>query len=89
MKGKLIVGFFLYCWQSWAGWQKMIILSFVCGMGSVVAPYPLDKYLAVTNLSIIAVLAVIFWIQSMLLPKWTKYKEDRNQLLTTIKDSDK
>lgn len=89
MKSKLIIGFFVYCWQSWAGWQKMIIVSFICGIGSVMAPYPIDKYLAATNLTIIAVLALLFWINSMLLPKWAKYKEERNQLLTTIRDSDK
>lgn len=86
---KTIFLFLSYCWRSWELWQKLIVLSFVANIGSVAAPEPVNRYLALAGMGIIAGMAIFFWVHSMVLPKWTKYKEERNQLLTTIKDSDK
>lgn len=41
----------------------------------------------IAGLTCLSVLIFMFWITSMVLPKWAKYKETRNQLFTTIKNS--
>lgn len=89
MKAKNVIEFLTYCWKSWELWQKMIILSLVLNFGSYLLPKPWGSYVNLLGLGILAVLMLTFWFRHMLLPKWNKYKEERNQLLTTIRESDK
>lgn len=89
MKAKNVFEFLTYCWRSWELWQKMIILSLVLNFGSYLLPKPWGYYVNLLGLGILAVLMLTFWFNHMLLPKWNKYKEERNQLLTTIRESDK
>lgn len=89
MKAKNIIEFLTYCWKSWELWQKLIILSLILNFSSYLFPSPWGNYMNLLGLSILAGMMLTFWFHHMLLPKWNKYKEERNQLLTTIKESDK
>lgn len=85
---KNIMDFLLYCWRSWELWQKLIILSLVLNFGSALAADPWDKYMGLAGLAIVAGMVLTWWVTGMLIPKWQSYKQDRNKLLTTIRDSD-
>lgn len=81
--------FVLYCWRSWELWQKLILLSVVLNIISVALPDPWDKYMGLAALGIVAGMVMTWWWISMLVPKWQAYKQHRNELLTTIRDSHK
>lgn len=86
---KEVIGFIKYSWNSWENWQKAIIFSLVLNVGSVVVPMPYALWMTIVGWSLMLGYFAYWWVTSMLLPKWTKYKEHRNQLLTTIKESSK
>lgn len=85
---KNIGSFLLYCWSSWELWQKLIILSVALNVASALIPEPWNQYLSLTGLAILAGMIGTWWVTSMLIPKWHEWKKQRNELLTTIRDSD-
>lgn len=84
---KEILGFFKWTWTSWELWQRAIIFSFVLNIGSVFAAAPWAQYMNYLGWSILLTVVVkdLWW--PMVRDKWTKYKNHRNELLTTIKGS--
>lgn len=84
-----IIGFIRYSWRSWELWQKLILLSVALNIISVALPNPWATYMGVAALSIVAGMIITWWVTSMLIPKWQAYKQHRNELLTTIRDSHK
>ena len=86
---KEFLSFLGYCWTSWATWQKAIILSFVLNISSIFVPLPWGLYMTYVGWAIILVVLIKDLWFPMVLEKWTKYKNHRNELLTTIKDSSK
>ena len=84
---KEIARFLSYCWTSWELWKKAIIASLVLNIGSIFVPAPWGLYMTYVGWSILVIVVIKDLWFPMVLAKWTKYKNHRNELLTTIKDS--
>jgi hypothetical protein len=84
-----ILNFLRYCWSSWELWQRAIILSLILNVSSIFVPSPWGLYMTYVGWSVL-ILVVIkdIWFPTIR-EKWAKYKDHRNHLLTTIKDSSK
>ena len=82
---KEILRFLSYCWTSWEPWQKAIIFSFVLNISSIFVPLPWGLYMTYVGWSIIITIVLKDLWFPMVREKWTKYKNHRNELLTTIK----
>lgn len=85
---KHILKFFVYCWNTWQLWQKLIIASLILNVGSNFVAAPWNTYMAIAGLSIVAGMILTWWVTGMLIPKWREYKAKQNELLTQIKHSD-
>ena len=85
---KEILGFIAWQWRKWELWQRIYIVGMTVFLGAVLLPTPYDVYvvLALTG----AILAWTFkWaVWDNLQANWQKYRQERNQLFTTIKNSD-
>jgi hypothetical protein len=82
---KEIARFLNYCWTSWELWQKAIIVSLILNVSSIFVPSPWGLYMTYVGWSIIIIVVVKDLWFPMILDKWAKYKNHRNELLTTIK----
>lgn len=84
------IGFMRWLFSGLELWQWVLILSLVLNVGSL---FTLGTELAgPMNTAGMSLLLIVFFKWFMLDPlkaSWTRYKEQRNSLLTTIKDSDK
>ncbi len=84
-----IINFLSWQWRRFEVWQKMFIFSmFLQGVA-----FPLDKpwSLYISGLGLFIILA---WMSKWLIwdgvkNSWESYKKSRNELLTTIKNSDR
>jgi hypothetical protein len=85
---KNVLDFLSYCWSSWELWQKAIILSLILNVSSIFMPSPWGLYMTYVGWSIIGIVVIKDIWFAMVREKWAKYKTHRNQLLTTIRDSD-
>jgi hypothetical protein len=85
---KNLLDFLSYCWSSWELWQKAIIFSLILNVSSIFVPSPWGLYMTYVGWSILAVVVIKDIWFAMVLEKWAKYKNHRNELLTTIRDSD-
>jgi hypothetical protein len=85
---KNLLDFLNYCWSSWELWQKAIILSLILNVSSIFVPSPWGLYMTYVGWSIIGIVVIKDIWFAMVREKWAKYKTHRNQLLTTIRDSD-
>jgi hypothetical protein len=81
--------FVSYCWSSWEWWQKSLIINILLQAASWLFPQPYQTWVSGLGWAILIAVFVHFWWKEMFLTKWTKYRQHRNELLTTIKDSDK
>lgn len=84
---KEIAGFIRYCWGNLDTWARLLILSVILNLSAVFVPEPLRLPLQIAAWGIIFSLLFKIAVWDWFLDKWTKYKNHRNQLLTTIKDS--
>jgi hypothetical protein len=86
---KEILGFIAWQWRQWELWQRIFIVSMTVFAGAVLLPNPYDVYVVLTLTG--AMLAWTFkWaIWDNVQANWQKYKQERNQLLQIIKDSDR
>lgn len=86
---KEIAGFLRWCWQGLDTWARLLIVSLLLNITAVFVPEPMRLYLQIAAWTIIGSMFFKILVWDWFLDKWTKYKQDRNQLLTTIKDSSK
>ena len=86
---KEIAGFLRYCWHGLDTWARLLILSVILNLSAVFVPDSMRLYLQITAWTIIFSLFFKVAVWDGILDKWAKYKNHRNQLLTTIKDSSK
>jgi len=86
---KEIARFLSYCWHGLDTWARLLILSVMLNIAAVFVPEPVRLGLQIAAWSIIFSLLFKIAVWDWFLDKWTKYKNHRNQLLTTIKDSSK
>ena len=86
---KEILEFISWQWRKWEIWQKGFIIGAFFAGGSVFAPNPYDVYLFAIPMT-----ALFFWcgkwmVWDQVKASWTKYKTEKQELFTTIKDSHK
>ena len=84
-----ILNFLRYGWSSWELWQRAIILSLILNVSSIFVPSPWGLYMTYVGWSVLILVVIKSIWFPMIQEKWTKYKNHRNELLTTIKDSSK
>ena len=78
-----------WVWQRQERWQKLwIVAMFFMGMGWAAEGWA--KYIIMSVPVLIFGFYTTKWmVWDTFQASWTKYKQDRNSLLTTIKESDK
>ena len=86
---KEILGFIAWQWRKWELWQRIFIVSMAVFAGAVLLPNPYDVYVVMT-----LTFAMLGWtfkwaVWDNVQANWQKYKQERNQLLQIIKDSDR
>ena len=84
-----ILNFLRYCWSSWELWQRAIILSLILNVSSIFVPSPWGLYMTYVGWSVLIMVVIKSIWFPMIQEKWAKYKNHRNELLTTIKDRSK
>jgi protein-S-isoprenylcysteine O-methyltransferase Ste14 len=86
---KEIFGFIAWQWRKWDLWQKIFIVSMTVFVGAVFLPNPYDVYV-VGALMFVTLGWTFKWaVWDNLKVSWQKYKQERNKLFKTIKDSDR
>lgn len=82
-------GFLKWQWQKFEFWQKcFIISSFFVGC-SIFAPQPFARWLFIVPMLVVTAFMIKWVVWDGFRSGWEKYKQDRNSLLTTIKESDR
>ena len=84
------IGFIRWWFSKLELWQWILILSLVFNVGSLFALG--TEISSDMNLAGMILLLIVFFKWFVLDPlktSWARYREQRNSLLTTIKDSDK
>ena len=84
---KEIGRFLSYCWSSLDTWARLLVFSVLLNIAAVFVPESMRLVLQITAWTIIFSLFFKIAVWDWFLDKWAKYKNHRNQLLTTIKDS--
>ena len=85
---KEVFGFIAWQWRRWELWQRLFIVNMIVFAGSVMLPEPYDVY-AVSALMFVLLGWTFKWaVWDNLKASWAKYREERNRLFKTIKDSD-
>jgi hypothetical protein len=86
---KDILQFISWQWRKWEIWQKgFIIGAFFAGAG-VFAPKPYDVYLFAIPMIVMFFWTSKWWVWDQLIASWNKYKIEKRELFTNIKDSHK
>ena len=86
---KEVVNFIRWQWSKWEPWQKgYIICAFFAGAG-VVAPKPYDRYLFAIPMIMLFLWCSKWMVWDQLMASWNKYKTEKRELFTNIKDSHK
>lgn len=88
MKAQNVINFVIYCWKSWEFWQKALIINIVLQAACWLFAEPYRTYISGVGWTLLIGVFFNWWWKDLLLPKWQKYKEHKNQLLTTIKESE-
>ena len=84
------IGFIRWWFSKLELWQWILLSSLLLNVGSLFAIG--TEISSNMNLAGMVLLLIVFFKWFMLDPlktSWTRYKEQRNSLLTTIKESDK
>ena len=82
------LGFLRWTWSNFQGWQKMFMFAmFLQGLGWGMGG---EWGIWVTGIGLCIVFGFMlkWFVWDSISASWTKYKSHRNELLTTIKNSD-
>ena len=79
---KELWNFLRYSWQTIEGWVKLLIFTVILQISAVFFAAPWNTIIQGTAWMIMLFMIVIFWTREYLIPKWHKYKQHRNHLLT-------
>jgi hypothetical protein len=86
---KEILNFISWQWRKWELWQKGYILGAFFAGASVIAPKPYNLYLFAVPMIILFVWTGKWMVWDQLKASWSKYQAEKQELFTTIKNSDK
>jgi Sec-independent protein secretion pathway component TatC len=86
---KEVVNFIVWQWNQWQTWQKGYILgAFMLGT-SIFIPEPYSRYLIAVPMIMLFVWTFKWAVWNQLMSSWNKYQTEKQELFTTIKESDK
>lgn len=85
---KEIAGFIAWQWRKWELWQRIFIVSMTVFVGAVFLPEPYDMYVVATLMAVMLGWTFKWAVWDNVRANWQKYREERNRLFKTIKDSD-
>lgn len=76
-----------WVWQSFERWQRCMLLAIVMTLSSILFPAPYNWYVLSAGQGIMLLFVFKWAVVDTFNRSWTKYKQHRNSLLTTIKAS--
>jgi Sec-independent protein secretion pathway component TatC len=85
---KEFVGWLAWIWRNWEPWQKLWIVACAFLGGGITASPAIKPYLLAVPVSIFFFFTAKWLVWDAFKASWAKYKTHRNELLTTIKQSD-
>ena len=85
---KELAGWRVWVWRGWETWQRMFVLGAVFLGAGASASDSLRPYLLAVPIVIVFGYSFKWMVWDGIKSSWAKYKDHRNQLLTTIKTSD-
>ena len=85
---KELYGWMRWTWSNWETWQRWFIVAIVFNFGSLVFSEPYNYYVNGCGIAIIGFFFVKWAVIDNFTRSWNKYKEHRNELFSTIKESD-
>ena len=84
------IGFIRWWFSKLELWQWILILSLVFNVGSLFAlGTEISSDMNLVGMILLLIVFFKWFVLDPLKTSWARYKEQRNTLLTTIKDSDK
>jgi len=86
---KEIVNFVQWQWNKYEFWQKCFVASSAFFGAALVAPAPYGQYLSFVPMCVIFSFMTKWLVWDGAKAQWKKYKEEKENLFTTIKESDK
>ena len=81
--------FLKWQWSKWIFWQKMFLASITVQILSVFMSSPYDDIFRFTGIGVVFAFAVKWLIIDNIVKSWNTYKEERQDMFNTIKDSHK
>ena len=85
---KEIIGFIAWQWRKWELWQRIFICNMFVFCVAIMLPNPYDVYMVLTLMAIAWGWTFKWAVWDNVQANWLKYKQERNKLFKTIKDSD-
>lgn len=86
---KEIAGWLRWTWANWQTWQRWFVFAMFLNFSSMAVPAPYNFYVGGTGILIVFGFMVKWFILDSIKASWNKYKQHRNELFTTIKESDR
>ena len=86
---KEIVGYLTWTWRNWELWQKLFIVAMIVQVIGWFIPGTAGMIVSGMGFSVIVYFILKWFVWDRIAENWSKYKSHRNELLTTIKESDK
>ncbi len=86
---KDIVNFIQWQWNKYEFWQKCFVGSSAFFGAALVAPAPYNQYLSLVPMFVVFSFMSKWLIWDGAKSQWNKYKEEKQNLFNTIKESDK
>jgi hypothetical protein len=84
------IGFIRWWFSKLEIWQWILLASLVFNVGSLFAiGTEISSGMNLVGMILLLIVFFKWFVLDSLKTSWTRYKEQRNTLLTTIKDSDK
>lgn len=82
-----------YGWITWSfknleTWKRWFLFAMVLNFSSILFPDPYHWYVNAAGMSIVVGFMLKWFVWDSMVASWNKYLEHRNQLFTTIKESD-
>jgi hypothetical protein len=84
-----IIGWLKFTWTNWELWQKTFILAMCLQVIGWCIPGNAGWTISGIGFSIVMFFMLKWFVWESIKSSWAKYKSHRNELLTTIKESDK
>ena len=80
-------------WLRWSisgleTWKRWFFLAIFLNFGSILFPDPYHWWINGAGMAIVCFFMLKWFVWDQLVVSWNKYKEHRNELFSTIKESD-